>query len=136
MILETIFLDLSQDLKVDNEISMSEDNDTESSECEITEDTAAKANVAEASESEPSNCETTEDNATKANITESKVTDSSKNEVTKPSESELTEAVAILKDSGFLIVQLTGLKSFTGFTLSSYRPTVMMKYSPRLYMSC
>ena len=100
MILETIFLDLSHDLKVDNEISTSEDNDTESSECEITEDTAAKANVAEASESEPSDCETTEDNATKANITESKVTDSSKNEVTKPSESELTEALAILKDSG------------------------------------
>ena len=97
MILETIFLDLSHDLKVDNEISTSKDNDTESSECEITEDTAAKANVAEASESEPSDCETTEDNATKANITESKVTDSSKNEVTKP---ELTEALAILKDSG------------------------------------
>ena len=100
MILETIFLDLSHDLKVDNEISTSEDNDTESSECGITEDTAAKANVAEASESEPSDCETTEDNATKANITESKVTDSSKNEVTKPSESELTEALAILKDIG------------------------------------
>ena len=100
MILETIFLDLSHDLKVDNEISTSEDNDTESSECEITEDTAAKANVAQASESEPSDCETTEDNATKANITESKVTDSSKSEVTKPSESELTEALAILKDSG------------------------------------
>ena len=100
MILVTIFLDLSHDLKVDNEISTSEDNDTESSECEITEDTASKANVAEASESEPSDCETTEDNATKANITDSKVTDSSKNEVTKPSESELTEALAILKDSG------------------------------------
>ena len=34
MILETIFLDLINDLKVDNEIiSKSEDNDTKSSEC-------------------------------------------------------------------------------------------------------
>ena len=100
MILETIFLDLNHDLKVDNEISTSEGNYTESSECEITENSAAKANVAEGSESEPSDCETTEDNATIANITGSKVTDSNKNEVTKPSENKLTEALAILKDIG------------------------------------
>ena len=85
MILETICLDLNQDLEVDNEISTSEDNDTESSECEITEDNAAKTNVAEASESEPSDCETTEDNPTEANIIGSKVTDSNKSKVTKPS---------------------------------------------------
>ena len=54
MILETIFLDLNHDFKVNNEISKSEiteDNDTESCEFEITKD---NANVAEASESEPS----------------------------------------------------------------------------------
>ena len=98
MILETIFLDLNHDLKVDNEISMSEDNDTESSECEFTEDSAAKANIAVASESEPSDYETIEDND---NITGSKVTtDPNESEVTKPSESELTEALAILKEIG------------------------------------